>query len=364
MRSFNLLASALLVTAVPLAWAESESDSLPECNEQHREIEVLEQPRPYYPHSAQLFCLTGWVKTSFTIDVEGRSRDIEVVESQPENVFEEAALDAIARWRFTPACREGRVTPREAVQTIEFRLPKKSQAQCEKGLDGLDGPFVDLLGELSARYAVLADAHMGNAGFEDVAQAIETPMTGFSGDAAAVADYHQRVLEDILARSGGVSPEVYFSNAFRRLLPGRLAEDPDLAQLQAAMSGYRERVDAFLDETRSLRELMHTGYTRLERTTELPDETLSLLVKPFLGNVEAPAERWRENVTTSLERLQALVDLLVLNRDDWRVDGSIEFDDPVLRQRWDSAMTALRGHREQLREQRAGWLKGFRDYAD
>lgn len=365
MRYLPAFVSALSLTFVPLAWGGSETDSLPECSEQHREIEVLERPRPYYPHSAQLFCLTGWVKTRFTIDAEGRSRDLEVVESQPGGVFEEATLEAISRWRFVPACREGRVTPREAFQTIDFQVPEDAQARCEKGLDALDAEFIDLLGELGARYAVLADAYMGNASFDDVAQAIGTPMTGFSGDAALVADYHQRILEDILARSGGISPEVHFSRAFRRLLAGHLAEDPDLEQLQASMSHYRERVHEFLDETRSMREVMQSGYTQLKRETDLPDDSLSLLVQPFLGNVEAPERKWNEDALESLDRLQALVDLLVLNRNDWRIDeGTMEFDDPVLRKRWGNLMTALREHRESVRESQAGWLKGFRDYAD
>lgn len=62
---------------------------------------------PQYPPSARLRNIEGWVELAFTVTAEGRVIDPVVIESDPEDVFDQAAMDAALRWRFRPVIRNG-----------------------------------------------------------------------------------------------------------------------------------------------------------------------------------------------------------------------------------------------------------------
>lgn len=62
---------------------------------------------PQYPPSARLRNIEGWVELAFTVTAEGRVIDPVVIESDPEEIFDKAALDAALRWRFRPVTRDG-----------------------------------------------------------------------------------------------------------------------------------------------------------------------------------------------------------------------------------------------------------------
>ncbi|TVM05882.1 MAG: energy transducer TonB, partial [Halomonas sp.] len=74
---------------------------------------------PTYPRRAQRRGLEGFVEVEFMIRRDGSvdSRTIRVIQARPQRVFEEAALDAIARWQF-----EASEQLRRATQRIEFQL--------------------------------------------------------------------------------------------------------------------------------------------------------------------------------------------------------------------------------------------------
>jgi protein TonB len=59
---------------------------------------------------------------SFTVDADGRTSSIKVVDAQPRHVFERAALDAIEKYRFTPAMKDGVAVASVKQQRIEFKL--------------------------------------------------------------------------------------------------------------------------------------------------------------------------------------------------------------------------------------------------
>ena len=64
----------------------------------------------------------GWVVVSFTIDTDGRTSDIAVVDSHPRQIFDRAATDAVTRYQFTPAMRNGVPVASQRTQRIEFKL--------------------------------------------------------------------------------------------------------------------------------------------------------------------------------------------------------------------------------------------------
>ncbi|SMG64734.1 TonB family protein, partial [methanotrophic bacterial endosymbiont of Bathymodiolus sp.] len=61
-----------------------------------------------YPASAKKNGIKGYVVLSLLIDENGRVDQIQVLESSPTGVFDEAALQGINAWRFEPAKYEGK----------------------------------------------------------------------------------------------------------------------------------------------------------------------------------------------------------------------------------------------------------------
>ncbi|WP_426700817.1 energy transducer TonB [Rhodanobacter sp. Col0626] len=75
-----------------------------------------------YPTAAMRARQEGWVLVSFTVDADGRTADIKVLESQPRRVFDRSAEDAVGRYRFTPAMKNGVAVSTTKQQRIEFKL--------------------------------------------------------------------------------------------------------------------------------------------------------------------------------------------------------------------------------------------------
>ncbi len=79
---------------------------------------------PRYPMRAARRNIEGWVKVEFTITENGTVKDAVVVESQPSDVFDQAALQAIAKWKFKPKVIDGENFEQRAVQVLQFKLSK------------------------------------------------------------------------------------------------------------------------------------------------------------------------------------------------------------------------------------------------
>jgi protein TonB len=75
-----------------------------------------------YPTAAMRARQEGWVVVSFTVDPDGSTSDVKVVESQPRHVFDRAAIDAVERYRFNPAMKYGTAVSSVKQQRIEFKL--------------------------------------------------------------------------------------------------------------------------------------------------------------------------------------------------------------------------------------------------
>ena len=55
---------------------------------------------PNYPEAAQADRTSGWVDVEYLISPQGETSSISVIASSPSGVFDEAALEAVATWRF------------------------------------------------------------------------------------------------------------------------------------------------------------------------------------------------------------------------------------------------------------------------
>ena len=67
----------------------------------------LAKVAPAYPSQAQLDGVEGWVVVEFTIEASGRTTDAVVVDAHPNDVFNESALAAVARFIYKPRVLEG-----------------------------------------------------------------------------------------------------------------------------------------------------------------------------------------------------------------------------------------------------------------
>ena len=75
-----------------------------------------------YPASAKKKGVKGYVVLSLLIDEYGRVDQVQILESSPAGVFDDAALQGINSWRFEPAKYEGKKVKVWAKQKIRFDL--------------------------------------------------------------------------------------------------------------------------------------------------------------------------------------------------------------------------------------------------
>ena len=88
-----------------------------------RDVIPLVRINPDYPPRALGRGLEGWVQVQFTITASGAVEDAIVVDAEPKDVFDDAALKAIARWRYNPKVENGVPVDRVGVQArILFQL--------------------------------------------------------------------------------------------------------------------------------------------------------------------------------------------------------------------------------------------------
>ena len=55
---------------------------------------------PNYPEAAKADRTSGWVDVEYLISPQGETSSISVIASSPSGVFDKAALEAVATWRF------------------------------------------------------------------------------------------------------------------------------------------------------------------------------------------------------------------------------------------------------------------------
>jgi protein TonB len=88
-----------------------------------RDVIPLVRINPDYPPRALSRGLEGWVQVQFTITPTGTVANAVVINAEPKNIFDDAALKAIARWRYNPKVEGGTAVERVGVQTIiRFQL--------------------------------------------------------------------------------------------------------------------------------------------------------------------------------------------------------------------------------------------------
>lgn len=78
--------------------------------------------KPEYPPDALQSGIQGWVDLTFTVSPEGKVINVVVVGSTPENVFDRAAREAMARTRYKPVIQNGRPIAVNSKVRVGFKL--------------------------------------------------------------------------------------------------------------------------------------------------------------------------------------------------------------------------------------------------
>jgi len=87
-----------------------------------RPLIQLAQSPPIYPMRARQMGIEGWVRVRFIVSEDGRVSDVEIIESQPEKIFDRAVLRCVSGWRFTPGTVEGVAVKTWVETTVRFEL--------------------------------------------------------------------------------------------------------------------------------------------------------------------------------------------------------------------------------------------------
>ena len=88
----------------------------------------LIRTNPSYPQRAAARGIEGFVELSFTVNELGDVIDPVVLHAYPEGYFERAALQAIQRWKYSPATDNGTpVSTYDVRQRIVFQMEATSQ---------------------------------------------------------------------------------------------------------------------------------------------------------------------------------------------------------------------------------------------
>lgn len=72
-----------------------------------RSATPLVRVEPKYPITAARDGITGWVRLAFSIDEVGNVTDVEVLASEPANIFNREAIKALKRWKYQPTIVNG-----------------------------------------------------------------------------------------------------------------------------------------------------------------------------------------------------------------------------------------------------------------
>ncbi len=79
---------------------------------------------PVYPVRARQKGIEGWVRVKFMVNSQGNVEHPEVIEADPEEVFDSSVLNAVAQWRFSPGTIEGVAVNTYVETTVRFKLEK------------------------------------------------------------------------------------------------------------------------------------------------------------------------------------------------------------------------------------------------
>jgi protein TonB len=86
------------------------------------EVAPLLRINPRYPRRALRAGIEGEVTVELIVQADGSVSDPRILRAQPADLFEDAVLRAVLRWRFAPKMADGKAVVQRVTQTIRFTL--------------------------------------------------------------------------------------------------------------------------------------------------------------------------------------------------------------------------------------------------
>ena len=77
---------------------------------------------PVYPSRAKRRGIEGWVRVKFLVKAGGEVARVEILEAQPEKVFDTSVRNCVLGWRFKPGTVGGEAVDVWAETVVRFRL--------------------------------------------------------------------------------------------------------------------------------------------------------------------------------------------------------------------------------------------------
>lgn len=84
--------------------------------------QLVRRISPVYPFAARQKGLAGIVVVKFLVTEDGKVTQASVVEANPVQVFEQAALEAVSKWRFDAAQLDGETVATWMIVPIRFQM--------------------------------------------------------------------------------------------------------------------------------------------------------------------------------------------------------------------------------------------------
>ncbi len=90
-----------------------------------KSLVVLSRILPRYPLIAESRGIEGWVRIEVIVATDGTVSRARVVDANPKHLFDQSALDAIRRWIFKPAFKDGHAVAQRATLNMLFKIKKQ-----------------------------------------------------------------------------------------------------------------------------------------------------------------------------------------------------------------------------------------------
>ncbi|PHS14980.1 MAG: hypothetical protein COA86_15070 [Kangiella sp.] len=83
----------------------------------------IDTPPARYPRQAAIDKVDGYVQFVFDVTPDGYAKNIRIVKSVPQGVFDKVSSEALSKWRFKPAEKKGkRVKQLNVTYTFEYKM--------------------------------------------------------------------------------------------------------------------------------------------------------------------------------------------------------------------------------------------------
>lgn len=80
------------------------------------EVQAIVKVPPVYPINAETRGIEGYVVVEYSVTAYGGTSDIRVVAARPENIFDQASIDAVAKFKFKPRVVDGKAVATRGLQ--------------------------------------------------------------------------------------------------------------------------------------------------------------------------------------------------------------------------------------------------------